>query len=372
MHIAFLTTFNASRKEPLAALLERIHAAFIASGLGEPAIQFSFSDAPLPGYTSSVDRVLKRHPNFARFVSSISVLPGGRGTRQISNAPGSPAAGEAVEFSNLVAIAAGVPRSFPFHMISIQFRGSDGFGVMVGDNWWVNGRARSVSAVTVADADPASPKLPPQPGPVAAVLAACGKIKRTRQMPVAQSPATGPSPEKAAAPSPEIAAAVAAVVRDYRARLVEIIDRAALPHDLPPASEALTAASLGEIAGPKKPALVRAFAPMGYDCRGGSGTFTLRRRTAGNLTVELNLDVGTWSNSITTGFLVHGLGFRARLGLPVSKRAIGSIQYQIGGPERWQQIVDNLAALVAELDRTFVPAVEAVSGPSPQWYTPES
>ena len=87
---------------------------------------------------------------------------------------------------------------------------------------------------------------------------------------------------------------------------------------------------------------------------------------------EINLDVGAWSNSITAGFLVHGLGFRARLGLPVSKRAIGSIQYQIGGAERWQQIVDNLAALVAELDRSFVPAIEAASGPSPQWYTPES
>ena len=69
----------------------------------------------LPGYTSSVDRVLKRHPNFARFVSSIPVLPGGPATRQIS--------GEGVGFSDLVAVAAGVPRSFPFHMISIQFRG---------------------------------------------------------------------------------------------------------------------------------------------------------------------------------------------------------------------------------------------------------
>jgi hypothetical protein len=60
MLIAFFTTFHASKKEPLAELLERIHAAFIASGLGEPAIQFSFADAPVPGFASSVDRVLKR------------------------------------------------------------------------------------------------------------------------------------------------------------------------------------------------------------------------------------------------------------------------------------------------------------------------
>lgn len=47
-------------------------------------------------------------------------------------------------------------------------------------------------------------------------------------------------------------------------------------------------------------------------------------------------------------------------------------QYQIGDAEHWQQIVDNLAALVAELGRSFVPAIEAAAGPSPEWYRPES
>jgi hypothetical protein len=67
-----------------------------------------------------------------------------------------------------------------------------------------------------------------------------------------------------------------------------------------------------------------------------------------------------------------GLGFKALYPLRVSKRAIAAGQYKIGNAERWQQIVDNLAALVAELDRGFVPAIEAASGPSPAWFTPES
>ena len=111
---------------------------------------------------------------------------------------------------------------------------------------------------------------------------------------------------------------------------------------------------------------------MGYDCHGGSGTFTLRRRTTGNLTVEISLDVGTWSNNLTASFKVQGLGFKTRLPLPVSKREMEAVQYPIGGPERWQQIVENLAALVAEFERSFVPAVEAATGPSPEWYRPES
>jgi hypothetical protein len=147
-----------------------------------------------------------------------------------------------------------------------------------------------------------------------------------------------------------------------------------LPHDLPPNPEAV---ALGVASGPKKPGLVRAFTPMGYDCRSESaGSFTLRRRTPGNLTAELHLDVGTWSNSVMAIFrvqgLIEGIGFKGTLILPVARRAVLGAQYSIGGPERWQQIVDNLAALVAELDRTFVPAIEAISGPSPDWYKPET
>jgi hypothetical protein len=34
--------------------------------------------------------------------------------------------------------------------------------------------------------------------------------------------------------------------------------------------------------------------------------------------------------------------------------------------------VEDLGALVAELERTFVPEIEGVIGPSPEWYKPES
>ena len=51
-----------------------------------------------------------------------------------------------------------------------------------------------------------------------------------------------------------------------------------LPHDLPPGSEVRHVGA----SGPLKPALVEAFKLRGYDCRGGSGMFTLRPRTASN------------------------------------------------------------------------------------------
>jgi len=376
VRVALHTTFRANKKEPLGALLERIHTAFLTSGVGEPSIAMACSDAPVAGFTSGVERLLKRYPELERLAVTGSMLPGGPLVRQI--------AGEHVEFATVVAIAAGVPRSFPFHNVSVHFqspafglerspesRGVVMPGVIVGDSWWVSGRERSVSALTVVEADRAGAKLPSLPEPVAAVFAVCGKVKSTVQVPLAER-GTPTALPKAARPSPDVARTVNAVVLDYRARLAEIIERAALPHDLPSSAEALMTTGLAETTGPKKPVLVRAFKPLGYDCRAGSGTFTLRRRTSGNLTVEIHLDVGTWSRSLTASFSVVGLGFKARFPLPVSKRAIAGGQYKIGNVARWHQIVDNLAALVAELDRGFVPAVEAASGPSPAWFTPES
>jgi hypothetical protein len=74
-----------------------------------------------------------------------------------------------------------------------------------------------------------------------------------------------------------------------------------------------------------------------------------------------------------------GQDFKATLPLHASRRAVhGEVrgvelpsQFPIGRPERWRQIVDNLATLVSALDRTFVPEIEAISGPSPEWFRPE-
>jgi hypothetical protein len=389
MRVALLTTFAASRKEPLIEMMNRVHQAFLDSGFGEPMIRFNFGDAPLAGFVSSVDRVLKRHPQLARFVTSADPMPGIQGARRISNGPVSPGAGETVPYETLQAIAAGVPRSFPFHSVMLHFY-TERFGVfgeastqtaellpgiLLSDSWWVNGRQRSLSACTVVEADPSSKKLPPLPEAVAAVFAACGKVKKTIQAPLpgeaerAQAiPVRLPGGLLAASANPEAAQAVRPIVVDYRARMKEIMERAALPHDLPPQG----GAPLGATSGPRKPVLAGTFKPMGYSCKGESGTFSLRRRTAANLTLELSIDAGTWSHAMMAIFKVSGLGFKATLVLPPTLRGTAGAQYPIGDAEQWQKLVENLAALVKELERTFVPDIERAAGPSPEWYSPES
>lgn len=374
MLVAILTTFQANKKDPLADVLSRIHNAFPAAG-EQPEIQFTFADAPLPGFVSSVDRILKRYPQLERFLSSASPAPGMASVRQISNGPRSTAPGEQVGFEILAEIARGVPRSFPIHSAQFHLR-SAAFGaalptaalpltapgIVLGDSWWISGRNRSLVALTVADPPADARHLPAPPAAVASILAACGKVKTTNQIPLPPD-ASGPDAVNADALSK-----VHTILANYKAHLAEIVERAQLPHDLPSLQEFRP--PLGTVSGPKKPALLQAFQPMGYDCKSESGTFRLRRKTAANFTAEVYLDVGTWSNSLTGFYSVQGSGFSARLALPPARAAIGNLQFPIGDAERWRQIVGNLAALVAELDRSLIPEIEAAAGPSPAWFRP--
>src|SRR5204863_280252 len=134
------------------------------------------------------------------------------------------------------------------------------------------------------EADPASKKLPSPAGPVAGVLSALGKVRRVVQVPLGstmgevagQDPVPGvrtPMGGVIASANPETARAVHAITANYRARLPEIVERAALPYLLPaPGEEAYRDVAPGVTAGPKKPALVSVFKPLGYTCRGESGT----------------------------------------------------------------------------------------------------
>jgi hypothetical protein len=376
MRVATNYTLAASKKEPLAELMGRIRQAFLDAGQPEPTIRFTLmGEGRVEGY-SPIDRVLKRHPEMKRFETFTKLLGSPTESRLLTNA----ASGQAADYSTLLAIAGGVPRSYPLSAVVLHFHApafgerltglpkfGDSFpGVMITDNRWISGRHRVLSVYTVVEADEGDKKLPPNPEPVDAVIKVLGKVERTDQVHVlAQDGRTivGSIP-------PEKVEAVKAIVVDYRARLREIVELAGLPHNLPPAAE-IRLQDGGGRAGPLKPTLEAAFKPMGYGCRGGSGQFHLTRRTSGNLTVELYLDVGTWSHSVSAIFMVKGAGFKASLIIPVTPLD-GPGQYPIGDAIQWQKIVENLAAMVRELDGAFVPEVEKAAGPTPAWYQPSS
>lgn len=395
MRVALLTTFAASRKEPLALMLERVHQGFVDAGIADLFIRFNFADHVVGLTTPCVDRVLKRHPELERFVTEAAPQQGMQGARRLSNGPLSAGANEAVPYLTLHAIAERVPRSYPFQNVSFHFYSAEfgepvptattsaGMmaGVLITDSWWVNGRNRSLSACRVAEVAAGEKKLPEPSATLARIFTACGKVRKTVQAPLPGVLGTAPVPAVRlstgyAVPSadPEKAIAVKAISVKYRDSLADVVARANLPHDLPSTSEML-ASPLGTTAGPKKPALERVFKPMGYRVQGGTGsgagTFSLRRRTKANSTLELSLDCGTWSHMVLAIFKVYGLGWIATLTIPPTKKAVAGGQYRIGDAENWQKIVENFGAVVKELERTMVPEIEAVAGSSPEWYQPE-
>jgi hypothetical protein len=206
-------------------VVERVHAAFVATGFGEPTIRFSMSDPPdspeISAITaamgtkrvSSIGRILKRWPEFAPFVRLAGAA--GRQVRMMSNLSDGGAV-TPIDFVILKEIAQGVPRSFPCHRMTLHFQaagfsdepelpatanprgiamlaraGVDVFagqpmsaGISVTDSWWVNGRQRSLAAPRLVEADPAAKKLPALPADVEAVFADCGKARKTMQVPI--------------------------------------------------------------------------------------------------------------------------------------------------------------------------------------------
>ena len=241
MRVARNHSLAASKKESLAELTGRIRQAFLNARLLEPTIRFSLmGEGRVEGY-SPIDRVLKRHPEMKRFETFSALIPGGSESRLLTNA----SSGEAAEYSTIQGIAAGVPRSYPFSAVIMHFHappfgegliglpkfGNSLPGVLVTDNRWVHGRHRA-SVYTVAEADADDKKLTPNPEPVDAVIKACGKVRRTEQVPI-----RAPDGGIVGSIPPANAEAVKAIVGDYRARIKEAVELAGLPHNLPPAGE---------------------------------------------------------------------------------------------------------------------------------------
>lgn len=114
MRVALFTTFKATRKEPLAEMFQRVHRGFLSAGLHDLQIKFTFADAPVAGFTSSIARVTKRFPSLEPLVID-RILPGGASMRAIEGIA------EPGDVEQLIQIAAGVPRSFPFHNAQFWF-----------------------------------------------------------------------------------------------------------------------------------------------------------------------------------------------------------------------------------------------------------
>src|SRR5262245_40718574 len=118
MRVAVQLEFKADRKEPLGALIRRVVAQFEQAGL-TPAIVATFSDGPAGiRATSAVERALKKHPHLAHLERNDSPLQnaGLPSIRRLTNN----IAEQSFPIEDIVALADGVPRSLPFHAVTVH------------------------------------------------------------------------------------------------------------------------------------------------------------------------------------------------------------------------------------------------------------
>jgi len=245
MHVAVQMEFKADRREPLGDMLRRIAAQFEQAGL-ELTTGATFSDGMVASKTSAIDRALKKYPHLAAFLREDAPFPSMPAMRRLTSQGTRPFAME-----DVIALADGMPRSLPFHAVIVQFRHADfdgtspessrpapAFGVIVHDSWWVNGRTRNLSAAYSVDVYGAAKKLPDPPASVRPILDAFGKPRNRRQLVVQPPDADEGSRD------PGNAAKLAPIVAAYRSAMQSLLQRIALPHDLPPARDVRRANAL--------------------------------------------------------------------------------------------------------------------------------
>ncbi|HWE87110.1 MAG TPA: hypothetical protein VG267_19345 [Terracidiphilus sp.] len=373
--------YRTNRKEPFGAVLRRTYEG-LGQGGQEVLYRFTFADATVSlGKVSAVARAVKKYPHLAPLVTTAPVPPILRAKDPEKTGP--PAIiGDAtkLEFALLAEVADGLPRSLPFRVADVRFytnefgkapatvateraeldgllRGHFNTGLRASDTWWVNGRNRHLGAAFVVEVAERTRKVPLPGGTLGAFLATLGKARTVAQFPIQETDEGEKVILKGKSQAPP---ELAALAERLKARAPELIAGAGMPH-------AIDSARAEHGMSPLKPALEKHFKPMGYVCKGGSGIFTLRRRTAENHIVEVSLDVGTWSRSLTGHFQVYVPDFAIRLPMPASAE-LKAMQCDIGDAERWEKLVENMAAFTAYLDREVVPEVEKVAGPAPAWF----
>ena len=371
IQIALRTEFKLAKGAQTAELIDAVHATFLRVQLNSPVVRFTMEEG-VGHKTSSIERVLRRFPEMRQFDHVISRPwgPGGQAqeVRRIGNDIDSPVAGAPVDLSTLLEITAGIPKRYPVFSAAVRVTdpafGNEPSantgplfwpGLTIVDQWGLSKRHIALSALAIVEADPASDVPPTPANSVAAVLDACGQHSRPKQIVLPGQ-------------DPNSVERIAVIARDVETCLGEIVRRARMPHDFSKSDDHPPK----QPAGPRKPTLVRAFRPLGYNCRGG-GVMSLvcSRRTKSNTTVRLHLDFGTSGSHVHPTYSVHWLGFSIALRLPVCPNSGLRAVNWIVDETRWRQIVENLTALVEELDRSVLPTIEEAARPTPAWYEPE-
>lgn len=389
-------TFRIEKRESLGSLFQRV--TDVLNQFGQTSkVYFYFEDQAI-GSVSACDRLIKRFPVFESFAFTHAEARANppKIIKSISNFNNSwdisyeSQSATAISTEILSNVAVGVPRSFPFHYSHFIFdnvsllntsepdtgdassqvlqyssrvpRSYNNSAIVLDSHWWVSRREHHLTVIVALPIPTAGEEVVLLPEKTKSFIQAFGKIAEERlEIVYTQQEAT----ERQA-----VIARLVSVTTRYNQNIGNIIQTLPLPHSLPSVEQVGLHGEEFKI-GSMKDVLVKYFKSLGY-CyqakRSGHGIYSLTKLTPNNNELEIYLDVGSWSRSVTASFSFNGMSMSGSVGLPVSKNAIDVAQYPILSIEQWRQIVENLVVVVNYLEKTFAVEADEVSGSTPRWY----
>jgi hypothetical protein len=362
----YRVVYRVEKKDDPGAAVERIERAVAQSGSGTHHIAFLFLDAVLGRQKSALEYLAKCYPIFGDFRTSAKLLPT-RETPMIT--------GEGVPAETLLEVARGIPRRFPFGTATFAWRdvapldfapelpapdnsvanlyariaGRFGMpGIVLVSKWGVPKRSLDLTAVVRLNSENGARKKPELPQVTQALLDAIGRRKTDDVFAV-------PDADEA----PAAKAAFSNVDDAFKRGHAMLMQR--LPELQLETLEIRARDVYGfESPGSVKEPLAQVLAPLHYapERGGGSpGTMLFVKRTPEGHQLRVTVDRGTWANHFLGRFEIRSERWVRAMSIPLAPGDFPGHAYDLLDERQIHRLCDNLAIVVAEIERIVYPPV---------------
>lgn len=362
----YRVVYRIEKSDDPAAALERIEGAVARGGSDTHHIAFLFLDAVLRRQKSALEYLVKCYPVFEVFRTTAALLPQ-RETPMVT--------GEGVPAETLLEVARGIPRRFPFGTATFAWRdvaaldftpglpapdntaanlyariaGRVGMpGITLVSTWGVPKRSLDLTAVVRLSSENGEGKKPQLPQATRSLLDAIGRFRSDDVFAV-------PDPGETLEVKAELSRVDDAFKRG-RALLMQRLPALPLQALEPRARDV---SSSFESPGSVKEPLMQALAPLGYAPArgGGAGAMHFAKHTAEGHQLRVTVDRGTWANHFLGRFEIRSERWIRAMSIPLAPGDFPGQAYDLRDEHQIQRLCENLATVVAEIERVVYPPV---------------
>ncbi|MEH6940228.1 hypothetical protein V7056_20640 [Bacillus sp. JJ664] len=373
--------YTLNKHDKMELIFENIEKVLIKNRKQDKHNYFFFSDFTLKGHVSSVQRIVKKFPELAKFEIELEQDYAGEilKYKALTNLPSNFSyydhryykadVFDNVSFEVLKEIAYGIPRSFPCHKALFLFSGIDwsykneeetldGNSVMLINDWWTPKRSILLKAkVSMEVPDEKCSKLKSLPKEIEEAISSIGRIKRNSLecvFSLEEKRKIDEIYEKCKQ------------LLDTKYKRSEILDLISFPFDL---SEEKF--STGAFNIPRKKTISKIVKKLGYNHlpkEGSSGFLVYGKLTENNNRIILEFDSGSTFYNLRCNVIIQGPGWEhSFMELPCIKNSYGDF-FPISDENSLEKVVSNFGVVVDLLENKCFIDLEKLHGPAPKWF----